>query len=381
MNLCIITSSYPLNPRDAQAAAGFFVRDFAIELYKAGHNIYILTQQKEGLVEDATGLKVIRYKWAKEARPLSRLNPFNPQDVLFRILPLIQNGKKTLFNLIQTEKIDFCLAMWAIPAGYLTCLAHKKLRIPYAVYCLGSDIWDYGRNPLSRPLLKKILNNAHNLFADGCQLALDVEKISKNKCHFLASSRVLPKPEAEITLDKNKTNFLFIGRYHKNKGADVLIEAIKLIPRELLKKIHFHLFGGGELEDLLRVKIKEYDLENAVSLGGFIDAQKASGYLSACGCLIIPSRIESIPVILSDGLQAEIPLIVSDTGDMGKLVKEYNAGKVVRPQDPGGLKDAITEFIQEDKNKYSAGIKELKDVFDLKKNVSDFLENLWPTKK
>lgn len=376
MNLCLVTSSYPLNPRDAQAAAGFFVRDFAIELYKAGHNIYILTQQKEGEVEDEPGLKVIRYKWAKEARPLSRLNPFNPRDILSRILPLIKNGEQALLDLIREEKIDFCLAMWAIPAGYLTYLGHKKIRVPYAVYCLGSDIWDYGKNPLFLPLLKNVLDNARNLFADGRHLALDVEKISKNKCRFLASSRALPISPAGITLDKDKTHFLFIGRYHKNKGPDTLIEALKLIPRELLEKIHFHLFGGGELKDLLRAKIKEYNLENTVSLGGFIDAQKASGYLSACACLIIPSRIESIPVILSDGLQAGIPLIVSDTGDMGKLVREYNAGKVVRPRDPQDLKDAIVEFVRGDKNRYSAGIKELKEIFDLKKNASDFLETI-----
>ena len=102
-----------------------------------------------------------------------------------------------------------------------------------------------GETPI-QAALKKIFNNAHNLFADGCQLALDVEKISKNKCRFLASSRVLPKPEAEITLDKNKTNFLFIGRYHKNKGADVLIEAIKLIPRELLKR-YISIYSAAEI--------------------------------------------------------------------------------------------------------------------------------------
>lgn len=376
MNLCLVTSSYPLNPRDAQAAAGFFVRDFAIELYKAGHNIYILTQQKEGPVEDAEGLKVIRYKWAKEERPLSRLKPFNPKDVLSRILPLIKNGEQALLDLIREEKIDFCLAMWAIPAGYLAYLCHKKLKTPYAVYALGSDIWDYGKNPLFLPLLKNILDNAQSLFADGQKLARDVEKISKNKCRFLASSRTLPKPEEEISLDKNKTHFLFIGRYHKNKGPDTLIEAVKLLPRDLLEKTHFHLFGGGGLENSLMDKIKKYDLENAVSLGDFIDARKASGYLSACACLIIPSRIESIPVILSDGLQAGIPLIVSDTGDMGNLVREHAAGKVIRPQDPKGLKDAIAEFLREDKNKYSAGIKDLNNVFDLKKNAADFLETI-----
>lgn len=373
MNICIVTSSYPLNPDDAQAAAGFFVRDFALELARAGHRIYVLTQYREGRIEDSAGLSVTRYAWAKENRPLSRLNPFHPKD-LFEIFPLIRNGEKELFRLVQREKINFCLAMWAIPGGYLTYLAYKKFSIPYAVYALGSDIWGWGKNQIFKAFLKKILDNAQMLFADGCQLALDVEKISRNKCRFLPSARVLPEPGPLAAIDKSKTNFLFIGRYHKNKGVDLLIEAISLIPADFLKGLHFYIFGGGDLEDLLKAKVKKYGLENCVFLGSFIEAQKAAGYLSACDCLIIPSRIESIPVILSDSLQRQTPLIVTDVGDMGKLVREYLAGKVVKPENPQDLKNAIVEFSREDKEKYSPGIKELRKIFDVKKNAVSFLE-------
>ena len=45
--------------------------------------------------------------------------------------------------------------------------------------------------------------------------------------------------------------------------------------------------------------------------------------------LILPSRIESIPVILSDALQLDCNLIVTDVGDMGPLVRSYRAGMVV----------------------------------------------------
>ena len=375
MKICIITSSYPLNPNDGQAAAGFFVRDFALALSGAGHNVYILTQSREGYIEDNEELNIIRYEWTKEGRPLSTLNLLNPFDLL-KIFLLLKGGEKDLIRLIRAQKIDFCLSMWAVPSGYLAYRAYEKLGIPYAVWILGSDIWTYGKNPLFKTLLKNILDNAKKLFADGRELAKRAEEISRNNCTFLASSRVLSDPQAKISIDETKTNFLFIGRYHKHKGIDVLIEAINLIPRELMRKMYFYIFGGGPLEKAIKAKAHQYHLEDFVSLGGFIDYKEASAYLSFCSCLIIPSRIESIPIILSDGLQMNIPLIVTDAGDMGKLVKRYAAGIVVKPQDPGELKDAIIKFSSNDKNRYSQGINDLRKIFDIQGNARFFLESI-----
>lgn len=375
MKICIITSSYPLNPNDGQAAAGFFVRDFALAISAAGHSVYILTQAREGPhIEDNQELNVIRYKWAKENRPLSTLNPLNPFGLL-KILLLLKNGEKDLIGMIHKQRIDFCLAMWAVPSGYLAYRAYKRTGVPYAVWALGSDIWAYGRNPLCRMLLKNILGNAKKLFADGRELAAEVEKISRNNCAFLASSRVLNNPPGKINIDETKTNFLFIGRYHKHKGVDVLIEAIRLVPQERLRTMYFYFFGGGPLEKIIKEKIRQYYLEDFVYLGGFIDFKKASAYLSSCDCLIIPSRIESIPIILSDALQTHIPLIVTDTGDMGKLVREYEAGIVVKPQDPEELRDAIVEFGLNNKNRYSQGSGDFKKIFDIEENAKIFLES------
>lgn len=375
MKICIITSSYPLNPNDGQAAAGFFVKDFALALSRAGHNVYILTQAREGYIEDSEELNIIRYAWTKENRPLSTLKLLNPFDIL-KIFLLLKNGERNLIRLIHEQKIDFCLTMWAVPSGYLAYRAYKKMGIPYAVWILGSDIWTYGENPLFKKLLKNILDNAKRLFADGHELAKRTEELSENKCTFLASSRVLSDPLEKISIDETKTNFLFIGRYHKHKGIDVLIEAVNLIPRERLRKMYFYIFGGGPLEKVIKERVNRYHLEDFISLGGFIDFKKASAYLSFCNCLIIPSRIESIPIILSDGLQMNIPLIVTDAGDMGKLVKKYEAGIVVKPQDPGELKDAIIKFGSNDKNRYYQGINDLRKIFDIKENARNFLESI-----
>lgn len=373
MNICIVTSSYPRTPVDAQSA-GVFVRDFALELAKRGPKVFVLTQARIGEIKDDPELTVIRFKSRCKDKTLSTLNLFNPQDAL-KMVSVIRQGGENLLNLVQSEGIDFCIAMWAVPSGYWAYIAKKKFGTPYIVWALGSDIWNYGKYPVVKSIVKKVLNNSNELFADGVELARDVERLSKKKCEFLPSTRVLPKSDLlNIQIDKTKTNFLFIGRYHKNKGIDILIDAINLIPRSLLVNMRFHIFGGGGLESVIKKKVNDYELEDFVMINGFADTKTAASYLSACDCLIIPSRIESIPCVLSDGLQMGTPVIVSDVGDMGRVVKEYNAGTVVKAESPEELKNAIVGFNKDNKKKYIEGINKLYTLFDLKKSVDKILE-------
>ena len=92
---------------------------------------------------------------------------------------------------------------------------------------------------------------------------------------------------------------------------------------------HLYLFGGGPLETQIRRRAAQPDLRGRVTIGGWADEAVAVSWLAACDCVVIPSRMESIPVIFSDALQMGRPLIVSDVGDMGSLLREHPAGLVV----------------------------------------------------
>jgi len=61
----------------------------------------------------------------------------------------------------------------------------------------------------------------------------------------------------KIKLNRKQVNFLYVGRYHKHKGTDILIDAISLIPRDSLAGMKFHIFGGGSLEKTIKDKVKK----------------------------------------------------------------------------------------------------------------------------
>jgi len=182
-------------------------------------------------------------------------------------------------------------------------------------------------------------------------------------------------PSVKADLVPDKKNYLFIGRYHYNKGPDILIEAITKLDPLVKKKVYFHFFGGGPLESRLKKMIKTYDLTGVICLKGYIEQKEAAAYLRGCDALVIPSRIESIPVILSDAMQLECPVLVSDVGDMGKIVRMNKAGIIFPSNSPVKLAKAIEKSFYEKEN-YAEGRKKMVAMFDLPRTVETFVNRL-----
>jgi glycosyltransferase involved in cell wall biosynthesis len=374
MRVCIATSSYPSDSENS--FAGVFVRDFAKALVRRGIDVSIFSQDtgRPPLKDD--GIEVITFPWSGGATPLSTLKPYHPLDVL-KIFLLLQTGSRRLIQHCQQKGVEFLLAMWALPAGHWGMNVQRSLGVPFAVWSLGSDIWVYGRLPVLKGWVRKILTQSAYRFADGFSLVREVSVLSGKSCSFLATTRVLPKEGLpDLALNPDKNHYLFIGRYHINKGPDILLEAIHLIERQTLSKIQFHFFGTGPLERELRKKVLRYGLKDDVTIEGPVDEYWMTALLRKCHALIIPSRVESIPVILSDALQVGCNVIVSDVGDMGPLVRSYQAGVVADELSPEAFKKAILSQLERRKNEFQEGREKLYALFDLNRSVDNFLQKI-----
>ena len=376
MRLCIATSSYP--SRGENSFAGSFVRDFAKELVRQGVDVSVFSQEVGQPHLDDDGIDLITFPWAGKATPLSTLRLHRPWDVL-NMGWLLNRGSRRLLDHCQYAKVDFLLAMWALPAGHWAMNVKRRAGVPFAVWCLGSDIWMYGRLPVLKLWVRKILRQSRYCFADGRSLVDEVRALSGMPCTFLPTTRRLPKEGLpELSLDPQKSHYLFVGRYHPNKGPDILLEAIHLMDRKSLSKVQFHFFGVGSLEGNLKRKVLEYGLSEHVTLQGPADEYTVAALLKRCAALIVPSRIESIPVILSDALQVGCDLIVTDVGDMGPLVRSYQAGMVVEKAAPGPLRDAIQNHVDGKYNAFTEGRRRLYGLFDLEESVRTFLKRIEP---
>lgn len=373
-SLLIVTSSYAYMPEDAHINSGVFVRDFARAVTEQGIKVTVVTQQRTTPVCEDPGVDVIAYPWSGMDRQPVELTFRNFSD--FRhIWSLLRQGSKAIRNIPIPNQNVRCLCMWAVPGGYIAMKALKGMNIPYDIWCLGSDIWTYGRKRYSRWVIKKILKNARTLFADGYALREDVQYLSGRNCTFLASSRMLPSETKVVPqLVKDRPNLLFIGRWHPNKGVDLLPETMRLL-NDMGIDAHLHIFGGGMLrEDLARL-ISKHGVANHITAHGYADTETAVAYLKTCDALLIPSRIESIPIIFSDAVKCGTPIVTTDVGDVGTLVRKYHIGEVVQPESPSMLAEGIEHILKKSRSSFSQGIHQAAQIFDVRASVLQYIQS------
>jgi glycosyltransferase involved in cell wall biosynthesis len=369
VEVVLATSSYPLRPDDSAAAAGLFVCDFAAEMARQGHSVRVLTQAREGPIDDDPSFEVTRYAW-RGNQSLSTLRPTRPRD-LRAIASVVTSGMRALDRALTERPADLVLAFWAVPAGLLALRARRRFGVPYRVWALGSDIWSYGRNPMTRWMVRRVLRGADRCFADGLELASEVTHLSGCDCAFLPSSRRMPiglpvPPE----LEAGRKNLVFIGRFHENKGVDLLVEALGAISPEMRRGLCCFLFGGGPLEQQVADRLEALALGDSVRVLGYASRERVAAFLEHCDALIIPSRIESIPVVLSDAAQAGCPIVATDVGDMGRLLERYPAGERVAPE-AASIRDGILRL--EERGRYTEGLAQLARDFSLEESVKQAL--------
>ena len=376
MKVWILTSSFPSNPQDARAAAGLFVADFAVALAEAGHEITVVTPDKQpGDKQDPPGVRVHWFPWRGGRKVLSSLKPYHPGDVL-AMISLFRRGARALEDLYQRAAPDHVLAMWAAPSGILATLFKRRRGVSVTTWCLGSDVWTLGRYPILRGVLKRVLRASDLVFADGVQLAADAQDLGGRPCEFMPSSRRLNRALARpLDLEGSGTRFLFIGRYAAVKGVDVLLEAMAEFARHE-RSGHLYMFGGGPLDAQIRQRAARPDLRGRVTIGGYADEAVAVAHLAATDCVLIPSRKESIPVVFSDALQMGRPLIVSDVGDMGTLLRKHPAGLIVPPEDSSALCAAMRQMAARDRSRYTPRIQELAAQFDVAKVAAEWIRRV-----
>ena len=367
MNIVLLTSSYALHAEDSAAAAGLFVRDFSELLAKQGHQVRVVTQGKNSPLETPPAVDVHAFAWSGGDKPLAQLSLQKPRD-LWVTWEWFRQSRKALLSIQKEGPVDHILAFWAVPAGWLA----MKSGLPYSVWCLGSDIWTAGRSKLLSPFVIKTLQKAHRCYADGLELAKEAGNLSGRSVQFLASSRKLPSLEKDsLHISRTQPRFLFLGRYAPVKGCDILLEAMAHYGT-LGGTGHLQLRGGGPMEKEIRDRAQKEDLKVIVEVGGLANREEAAHEILACDVLIIPSRQESIPLVLSDALQCGKAVIVTDVGDMGTLVRAHRAGLVVPPQDVVSLAQALLDYT----DRFQTGVEELAAKFHLEHSVKHILEDL-----
>ncbi|MCC6612288.1 MAG: glycosyltransferase [Anaerolineae bacterium] len=134
---------------------------------------------------------------------------------------------------------------------------------------------------------------------------------------------------------------LFLGRFDPVKGLDLLLPAFDEA-RQHIPKMKLLLAGGGDsaYKDWIVSEIARLELEEHVSLLGFLDNPGKWDALSRCDMLVAPSYTESFSMSAVEAMAAGKPVIISDQVAIHDVIAEAQAGLIV-PCDVHQLAQAI----------------------------------------
>jgi glycosyltransferase involved in cell wall biosynthesis len=125
-----------------------------------------------------------------------------------------------------------------------------------------------------------------------------------------------------------------MGRLHPNKGFDVLLRAIALLPRG-----HLYLAGAGPEEAALRALAAELGIADRVSFLGW--RRDVGALLAAADMFICSSRHAPLGNIVLEAWSAAKPVIAAAAQGPSELISDGADGLLVAREDAPALAAAI----------------------------------------
>lgn len=287
--------------------------------------------------------------------PLGKNNVYN----VYNNYKVITRARREAFEFAERNRINFCLAAWAIPSGYFAYYVKKTAGIPYAIWALGSDIHTYARYPILRKLMAIWLTHADLRFANSYCLCDEVMRLSGKDCTFMPVISDFPSQSRKKRPNPRKLfQFLYVGRLEKIKGIDLLIRACKLLTQRD-ELFHLDIVGDGSMRNQLEKEVRVGELGKNVEFYGNQGKEGVIKHMLKAECLVIPSRKESFPQVLLEAAKLGLPVIAADAGDCRRILFTYRCGVLVENNTPANLADAMFHCIKDRRSlqmQYSKGL-------------------------
>lgn len=141
--------------------------------------------------------------------------------------------------------------------------------------------------------------------------------------------------KVDLHLDNNKINLLFVGRFDRQKGLDILLDFWK---EHDVEHIHLYIIGESILQN------SEINLPENVILIGWVDNQIMDSYYQLFDAVIVPSRWEGFGLVAIEAMKNHKALIVSNRGALPELVVDGHNGYVFDLENPESFKTILANI-------------------------------------
>lgn len=297
----------------------------------------------------------------KNALPIGWQSKENSLDNLITY-EQFQNNYKKYCDLIDSSDV---VIIGSAPDSLIeNRLKHNKLTFKYAerFYKTGFKAKSYLRNMLAAWLHHgRFQKYPIYMLCASAYTAADCAKFGnyKNRCYKWGYFPELKKYDDINTLveSKKENSLLWAGRLIDWKHPELALSIAKRLKQEDYS-FRLNIIGTGELEEKLKVQIKEENLEDCVRLLGQMRPEKVREYMEQSEIFLFTSdRQEGWGAVLNEAMNSGCAVVAShEIGSVPFLIKDGENGFAYRDGEINDLYNKVKYLLDNPKIKTEIGI-------------------------
>lgn len=159
--------------------------------------------------------------------------------------------------------------------------------------------------------------------------------------NFVDESDAPVRSRGDLGLPSDRPLIFAAGRLHRNKGFDILIRALALVP-----SAHLCIAGSGPLDRDLRRLADEVGVGARITWLGWVDGLAA--YYRTADVFVCSSRHEPLGNVVVEAWAAGCPVVAVAAQGPSELIEDGVSGVLAPLEDHEGLAGAIATVITQD---------------------------------
>ncbi|MHC5040175.1 MAG: glycosyltransferase [Planctomycetota bacterium] len=169
-----------------------------------------------------------------------------------------------------------------------------------------------------------------------------------------------------------------VGRFETHKGAQVFIQAAKIVADQG-HDVHFLLSGDGPEHENLREQVQRLGLEGRVTFA--TESRDYRSLLGAIDIFVRPATREGLGISLLEAMASGKPVIATGVGSMFQIVRDGETGYLIPRGDVSNLALAVTRLVTNPARAMEMGrrarklVEESFDIADKAKATVDFFRD------
>lgn len=380
----------------------FQITDICEGLVTRGHDVTVLCGLPNvGIPEGVPGAVLPEYRHGRNrkqehngVRIIRSLEVGRRSGIIWRAANYYSFWKSAKHMIKRFERrYDVVFAYQLSPAMMgMPAVAYKeKFDVPALLYCC--DLWPESMKAVLGDTGNAIVNH----FGKICRLMyekcdriaiqspafmdyfINYHHISSEKIFYLPQFSTDGSGEPALLASHDGVNVTFMGNMGTVQGIPTMLEAIRLLPKEL--NIRLLLVGDGSVVPEAKKFVQEHGLESRVIFCGRHPATEMPRFYAITDicvlCLDDSSLIGlTVPSKLQGYMAAGRPIVAAATGGAKSVIEAAHCGIVVGPGDAAAMADAVKEIAMNPllQSEYGANAREYSQLHFTKESFLDNLE-------